>query len=250
MQRYLPFLLVFIWCITVRFGVRKPDQRFYELRIYHTHPGKMSNLITRFQNHTLKLFEKHGMKNIGYWLPIEENTETMYYILSFPSRAARDASWASFVNDPEWKKVAADSEKDGKILTTIESIFLQWEDFSPAVKKSIKKPDRTFELRIYHCLPGKLMDLENRFRNHTLRLFEKHHMTNLPYFRSLESEGKQGRLVYLLAHESPERSKASWDGFRNDPEWLRVKEDSEKAGKIVEKVESILLRPLSFSKYK
>ncbi|MBL7780382.1 MAG: NIPSNAP family protein [Saprospiraceae bacterium] len=229
------------------------DTRLYELRIYHTNDGRMNALIQRFTNHTTKLFEKHGMTNEGYWLDMADSNKLLY-IVSFPNLAARDSAWKAFIADPEWKKVAADSEKDGKILKGIESIYLNKTDFSTNIKhrkkRAVKKHPYVFELRTYYCLPDRLPALETRFRNHTMRLFEKHGMVNIAYWKTVEKDGQQPRLVYILAHPSEAAGKAAFDAFRQDPAWIKVRDDSEKDGKIVDKIESVYMKPLAFSKIK
>jgi hypothetical protein len=103
----------------------------FELRVYITHPGKMPDLLTRFQNHTTKLFERHGMINVGYWLPVEEKDgNKLYYILKYKSRAAAEAAWKAFGADPEWIKVRTESEANGPIVARVESTFLTSTDFS------------------------------------------------------------------------------------------------------------------------
>src|SRR6218665_787698 len=154
------------------------DTRYYEMRIYYCHPGKLPDLLTRFRNHTTKIFERHGMTNVGYWVPTDNKDNALYYVLSYPSKDARDASWKAFGADPEWKTVATESEKNGKIVAKVTSIFMNLTDFSPAVKEQKKNPERMFELRTYTASPDKLNDLLARFRNHTLKLFKKHGMTN------------------------------------------------------------------------
>lgn len=106
--------------------------RFFEMRTYTTNPGKMSALHARFRNHTTKLFEKHGMTNVGYWSPTTgENAEnTMVYILAYPSKEAREKSWKAFVEDPEWKKAKADSEKDGVLVSKVASVFMTPTEYS------------------------------------------------------------------------------------------------------------------------
>ncbi|WP_084582245.1 NIPSNAP family protein [Sphingomonas azotifigens] len=106
----------------------------YELRIYTPAPGKAEALSARFRNHTLKLFAKHGMRNIAYWneLPRPDAPEgRVVYILSYPSRAARDADWKAFGDDPEWQKVVAESEANGKLVTRVDSIFMTMAAYSP-----------------------------------------------------------------------------------------------------------------------
>jgi len=103
----------------------------YELRIYTTHPGKMPDLLARFKNHTCKLFERHGMVNVGYWQPVEQKEgDKLYYILKHANRAAAEASWKAFGADPEWIKVRAASEAKGPIVMGVESKFLTSTDFS------------------------------------------------------------------------------------------------------------------------
>lgn len=243
-------LLISILQLTLLFPTVRntaPDTKLYELRIYYCNPGKLDALVQRFANHTTKLFEKHGMENIGYWLPVDNKENALYYVLAFPSKEARDASWKSFGSDPVWQEVARKSEENGKILTSITSIFMNAADFSPAITSSKAGKDRLFELRTYYCQPGKLPDLLTRFRDHTLKLFEKQGMQNIAYWTTIEPDGKQAKLVYILAHPNQEAATKAWDGFRADPVWVKAKTESEKNGPIVEKVESVMMNPLPFS---
>jgi hypothetical protein len=107
---------------------------------------------------------------------------------------------------------------------------------------------RIFELRTYTAKPGRLQDLLARFRNHTTRLFEKHGMVNIGYWVPADPPRAQDTLIYLLAHKDRDSAKRSWDAFRNDPEWIKVKAASEANGPLVEKVESVFLNALDFSK--
>jgi hypothetical protein len=106
--------------------------RVYELRTYTTHPGKLDALLARFRNHTTKLFEKHGMKNIGYWVPQDEpqNKNTLIYVVSHASRDAAKKSWDAFRNDPAWIAARDESEKSGKIVEKVESVYMDPVDFS------------------------------------------------------------------------------------------------------------------------
>jgi len=111
------------------------DSRVFEMRTYYTAPGKLEDLQARFRNHTVKLFEKHGMTNIGYWVPVDEKTgvpsaDRLVYIVAFPSFEARTKAWDSFRADPEWNTVRTESEKNGKIVDKIESVFLKATDYS------------------------------------------------------------------------------------------------------------------------
>jgi hypothetical protein len=112
---------------------KEASTKVYELRIYHAAPGKLEELLARFRNHTTKLFEKHGMKNVAYWTPVEEpqKSDTLVYILEHPSREAAAANWKSFQDDPDWKSVKEKSEANGKLTDKIDSTFLVLTDFSP-----------------------------------------------------------------------------------------------------------------------
>ncbi|RYU96713.1 NIPSNAP family protein [Emticicia agri] len=226
------------------------DTRYYEMRIYYCHPGKLPDLLTRFRNHTTKIFERHGMTNVGYWVPVDNKDNALYYVLSYPSKEARDASWKAFGSDPEWKTVATESEKNGKIVAKVVSVFMNLTDFSPAVKAQAKNPERVFELRTYTAAPDKLNDLLSRFRNHTFKLFKKHGMTNVAYWTTIEKDGAQPKLVYILAHKSEEAGKASFEAFRKDMKWVKARDESEKNGKLTEKVESMYMTPTDFSTIK
>ncbi len=107
----------------------------YQLRVYHTYDGKLDDLLARFRNHTTKLFEKHGMRNVGYWVPTDEPLKgrTLFYMLAHPSREAADANWKAFSSDPEWVKVREASEANGKLVEKVDSTFLLATDFSPHI---------------------------------------------------------------------------------------------------------------------
>ena len=108
------------------------SERVFELRTYTTKPGRLDALHARFANHTIALLERHGMTNIGYFVPqdapLAENT--LIYVLAHDSREAAKASWAAFVEDPEWPRVRDASIQDGEIIESIESVFMDATDYS------------------------------------------------------------------------------------------------------------------------
>jgi len=105
----------------------------YELRTYTCNPGKLDALKARFRDHTTKIFEKHGIKNVGYWTFEDEplKSDTLIYLIAHESREAAKKNWADFGSDPEWRKVQAESEANGKIVSKVDSKFLDPTDFSP-----------------------------------------------------------------------------------------------------------------------
>ncbi|HYJ40630.1 MAG TPA: NIPSNAP family protein [Steroidobacteraceae bacterium] len=110
-----------------------PAGKVFEIRTYHTFPGRLDALHKRFREHTMKLFEKHGMTNVGYWVPQDSPARetTLIYVISHASREAAKANWAAFIADPEWKKISEASQVDGKIVERIESVFMDATDYSP-----------------------------------------------------------------------------------------------------------------------
>jgi hypothetical protein len=231
----------------------------YEMRIYTTNEGKLPDLLKRFRDHTCALFEKHGMTNLGYWVPVDKENgadTTLIYVLSHKSREAAKESFKAFGADPEWKQVREASEANGKILAKPpESIFMTRTEFSPELKVSASDPERVFELRTYTTNEGKLPELHARFTHHTCKLFEKHGMTNLCYWTPIDAEqGHNNKLIYILAHKSKEAGLASFDAFRADPVWVAAKGESEKNGSLTvpqpEGVKSVYMKPVDFSKIK
>ena len=102
----------------------------YELRTYYTPEGKLDALNARFRNHTMKLFEKHGMKNIMYWTPVDK-PNTLIYVIAHKDKDTAAASWKAFIADPEWKKVAEETQRDGKLVEKVESVYMTPTDYSP-----------------------------------------------------------------------------------------------------------------------
>jgi len=113
-----------------------PSATVYELRVYHANEGKLDDLLRRFRDHTMKLFEKHGIKNIAYWVPTDEPLKgrTLIYIIAHPSREAAAANWKAFQDDPEWQTVRNKSEENGKLVEKIDSTYMTLTEFSPAIK--------------------------------------------------------------------------------------------------------------------
>lgn len=208
----------------------KAPKAVYELRIYHIAPGKAEDLHNRFRNHTLKLFKKHGIESIGYWMPVDAKDQRLHFLLRYPSRDAREVSWKAFVGDPAWQAAYKASEANGKLVEKAENPFFIETAFSPGVKKGNVSKGGVWELRDYTTPPGRLSHLDARFRDHTIQLFKKHGMGNQGYFHLMDDQaGADTRLVYFLTHKSQEAAKASFAAFGADPAWKAAREASEKA---------------------
>ena len=104
----------------------------YELRTYTSGPGKLSDLQARFRDHTVRLFERHGMKNVGYWVPADApmSENTLIYVLEHASRDAAQASWDAFREDSDWKEARAESERNGRLAINVEAVYMTATDFS------------------------------------------------------------------------------------------------------------------------
>ena len=235
-----------------------PAIGLYELRIYTAAEGKADALDARFRDHTIGLFNKHGMKPIGFWhvaTPAGQPKDArLFYLMGYKDRAARDASWRAFAQDPEWQKVYADSQKDGSLTSNIENIFLNATDYSPALDLRSSAAPRHWELRTYTANPGKLENIHNRFRNHTIGIFSRLGMTNYLYFRPVADQEKMtDKMVYIMAYPSAAARTTMWQAFGQDPEWQKVSAESQVDGQLLKSpggVVSVQLTPTDYSPVK
>src|SRR5947207_4535214 len=245
----------FVAALSVLAADKPQESRCYELRTYYAAPGKLEELHARFRDHTCKLFEKHGMVNVGYWVPLDNPENKLIYVLAYPSREAREKSWKEFMADPDWQAAHKASEVNGKLVNKVESSFLSATDYSPEIKAAKGSEPRTFELRTYTASPGNLAALDSRFRDHTIKLFSKHGMENVAYWHLMPDQNDADKtLVYLLAHKSRESAAASFKAFGADPDWVAARKASEeKAGgplTIQGGVKSVFLAPTDYSQTK
>jgi hypothetical protein len=232
------------------------DPRVYELRTYTAMPGKIDAVLARFRDHTLKIFERHGMINVGYFVPmdaVDGAGEKLVYVLEHPSREAATAAWKAFNADPEWQSVRAASEAQGKIVAKTESVFLSATDFSPKITVGKGEGPRVFELRTYTTPAGGLPPLDARFRDYTVGLFAQHGITNIAYWHPVDADKGAGHtLIYLIVHASREAAVANWAAFHADQKWVDAKAASEKkaGGSLTTEVKSVFLTPTDFSPMK
>jgi hypothetical protein len=106
----------------------------YELRIYRAVPGRLPTLISRFQNHTIQIWEKHGIHQAGFWTTlIGESNQQLTYMLAWDSMAEREKRWSAFITDPEWLEVSKESEKEGPLVQNISNELL-----TPTVFSSVR----------------------------------------------------------------------------------------------------------------
>jgi hypothetical protein len=232
-----------------------PAIGLYELRIYTAAPGKAAALDTRFRDHTVELFQKHGMTPIAffhvYTAPGQPADDRLFYIMGYKDRAARDESWRAFAQDPEWQRVYNESQKDGSLTSKIENIFLNPAEYSPKLNLTPSATPRHFELRTYTANPGKLENIHARFRDHTINIFSRLGMTNFMYWRPVADQPAQtDKMVYLMAYPTPQARTTMWQAFGADPEWVKARNESEAAGPLLKSpggVVSVQLTPTDYS---
>lgn len=226
----------------------RADEPVYELRTYVCEEGRLDALHARFRDHTMELFEQHGITNLAYWTPTDGETSqtTLVYVIRHESRAAAAESWQAFRDDPEWQRVRAASEESGRILAQApDSVFLSATDYSPQIGPA--DPDKLYELRVYTAAEGKLADLHTRFRDHTDEIFRNHGMEAYAYWQPMDDPDSENQLIYILAHDSREAADESWRAFSRDPKWQEVREASQVNGRLVVKVDRTYMRPTDFS---
>jgi hypothetical protein len=247
----MKFLSCLLAAVPILFSVATAeDTRCFELRTYHANEGKLDALHGRFRDHTIKLFEKHGFQNIGYWVPRDNKDNVLIYVIASPDMEANKASWKAFIDDAEWKAAYKESVNDGKLVGKIDSVFLQATDYSPEIKATVATEPQLFELRTYNTNAGKLDGLNARFRDHTTQLFSKHGLSQFAYWTpTAEKDGRDTRMVYLLSHKDEESRNANFKAFGTDPQWQAARKASEENGKLLVKdgVESVFLIPTDYS---
>lgn len=245
------------FCLTSLFSSNEQqtepkEPRYYEIQIHYAEPGRLRYLQNRYRQFALPLYRKHNIQVEGFWSPLDPKDERIVSILSYYNKTTWLRSTKDFLRDPRWKKGIEDSESVGRLEDHTEKHFLSPTDFSQVKFPRSNSKGRVFELRIYNATPGKLPNLLERFRSHTCKLFEKYGMTNLWYWTVVDAYPPQETLIYFLAHPSQEAGLKAFTDFRNDPEWIKVRQDSEDkaGGSLTTKVESLYLKPLDFSPIK
>ncbi|MFO0937451.1 MAG: NIPSNAP family protein [Gemmataceae bacterium] len=231
------------------------DARTYELRVYTPNAGKQADVNALISKSGTKYMAKHHIELVGAWVPMDKADERVFTLVAHKDKASGAKNWEAFQADEGWKADLAEASKNGRAVASIARFFLEGTDYSPAVAPA-NVGDRIFELRTYISTPNNLVHLNARFREHTVKLFEKHGMTNIAYFNLLDGEkttvgellkgcsakgkddcgvaadtvAKPIGLVYFLSHKSTDAAKASFGKFVADAEWKSALAESEKKG--------------------
>ena len=126
-------MLAAVFCSPVAgldFARADEKNRVFEIRTYYANEGKLDALLARFQDHTVALFKKHGITNIGYWVPTDNKENKLIYMLAYASRESSGKAWKACIDDPNWKKAYKESTRDGKLVKRVVNDFLAGTDFS------------------------------------------------------------------------------------------------------------------------
>jgi uncharacterized protein YbaA (DUF1428 family) len=205
------------------------DTRCFEMRIYTAPPGKLDALHARFRDHTIALFEKHGITNIGYFTPVPNTENKLVYLLAYPSKEARDESWKKFAADPEWVKAKTESELQGKLVAAVEQRFLQPTDFAPELKPAKGVAGRVFELRSYEATAGNLDKLVKVSGKYAPELFKTHGIEFLGAWTPFPGQkGGENRLTYLLAYPNEAAIETATKKMAEDPKIESIGQELEK----------------------
>jgi uncharacterized protein YbaA (DUF1428 family) len=220
--------LIALALVASAFSGAAADQRFFELRTYNAAPGKLDELHARFRDHTMKLFEKHGMSNVGYWVPSGNPTNSnpanqLIYLLAYPSRDAREKSWKDFMADPEWQAAQQASEANGKLVAKVDSVYLNATGFMSAVGASTASAPRLFDLHTFKSAPGRIYDLHMLVSKTYLPLFRRYGIGQMGYFAPADKDkGADDTLICILVHKDRETAVAAWKSLRQDPALARA----------------------------
>jgi NIPSNAP len=277
-KRFL-LLVAALLLSTVTSRAAEKETRVIELRVYTPNAGKQAAVNELIAKSGAKYMAKHNIELLGAWVPADANDERVLTLVAHKDQASAEKNWAAFRDDAGWKDDLAASSKDGRAVGSIATFYLNATDYSPMLKPA-NVGGRIFELRTYITTPNHLPNLNARFRDHTLKLFEKHGMTNIVYTTlvpgakttvgellkalapakqetcgvAAETAAEPYALVYFLTHKSADAMKASFGSFRDDPAWNAARKASEeKAGGSLtadKGVKSLVLKPTDYSPLK
>ncbi|HYE33462.1 MAG TPA: NIPSNAP family protein [Methylomirabilota bacterium] len=228
---------------------------YHELRIYHVASNKMDAVVTRFRDVVEPVRARHKIKTLAYWsAPSKTNGGTFIYLMGANSRDELQTKEKAFREDPEFKAgYAASTKAHGKTVDQITTIPLK---VGPAAAFNFGSPSsaRTFDLRIYDVVPGKMEAFQNRWAQHATRIYARHGLESIAWW--VEAQGQSNdsattdaqRFICLLAGESSDAITKAISSFHADPEWQRIEKETEQNGKLRSAVTAYRLGPLPFSR--
>lgn len=228
----------------------EPDRsRYAELRIYHALPGKVDTILEGFREPMNALKKRHGLNPLACWVSQDPSATNVVVVelLAPPSEAAAIAGWTALAADPEFAPAYAASEaKHGKAYTKIETLKLVAPANAWKLVNNGERPARVFDLRLYARVPGKEAAFRDRWRDHAIRIYERHDMDNLGWWEATDAD-HTGVMATLFAHESLDAINATIGAFHRDEEWIRIEKETEAGGKLRTGATAYKLTPVDFS---
>lgn len=241
--------------LTTFAAAAEKDGRIYILSSLTAQPGKFDELQAVVRDRVLPEAVKQGVTVLGAFTPVENPDGKLFIVSACADAAALEKVSQATENDSALASALGAMENLTDKSKQPPPLFAQTTDFSPVVAAGPGQEPRVFELRTYTTTPGNLPLLHARFRDHTVALFAKYGMTNLWYWQLGPDQKDAGNtLIYLLAHASPDAAKASFDGFRKDPEWTAARKASEEKGggslTVPDGVKSVFMKATDYSPLK
>jgi hypothetical protein len=213
-------------------GSDRPEAFAYELQRLAPRPGKRDALLDWLRARGAEVARRHGVAGVACLVPAGDDPAGEVLWLTRCQTANAATARGALRADAECRRIDPAAGEAESLVAKVESMALVPTAYSPVFAPAVSAEPRVFELRTYTCpSPEKRALLDDRFREHTMALFQKHGMQNLVYWHPGGVEGGERKLVYLLGHASVDAARESFAAFRKDPDWLAAKEASEaKAG--------------------
>ena len=230
---------------------RLTESPLHELRIYSAAEGRHGDLIRRFKDHTDRIFRRHGLEALGYWIPTggpAKKRRRLVYLLRHESRYEAYRNWVSFSNDREWERVLDKPEFQGLLAKKPESIFLEEKAYSGLRDVAIEQSGGVYELRKYEGDASALGDWLNGYLK---PLLSKHGVREVGSWVPFDEPGSATTIISLLYHRDREEADAAWKKIRADPVWTQGSDRRKARGDAPPREpEVIFLRALGFSPLK
>jgi len=212
-------------------GSRGHASTAYEWHTLAAAPGQLDDVHTHLREQMLPALGSRGVRAVAVFTPVGDNPEGLVHLVVAGGPEGAEAAGPDLLAGvAEWQSLLAGADGAPAVATSRSMQRLRTTAWSPLPSAATDAAPRVFELRTYTSPDAaKRQALLQRFEHHTLKLFEKHGMTNVIYWTPAAGPDADTKLVYLLAHESTGAAKASFDGFRKDPDWTAAKTASETA---------------------
>lgn len=213
--------------------------------------AQVGNALRWLEKRAMPLWQKHKFGPVGvFTVDVGEHIPAVHFIRIYLSLSDRQAVWGTLTADPDWGAAVVDLEKDGPAFYREDMILLNSTPFSPRIKPFTAgdPTHKVFEMRIYETPTWKQLGfLHDRFAGGEIDIFHKSGIHPILYGDTLTGPN-QPNMVYLTPFDSPAQREQAWQTFRDNPDWVKIRDESiRKGGEIVRNITNMLLTPTSFS---